>query len=509
MQLTRGVRLGLSALCLCVSFALSGQDRASDLLKKVTTPAEAPVAEDVEEQASGDGFSFERWTGEAPKVVSVPIHDVIAGPNEFILRRALKLAISGEADVLVLDIDTPGGAVGSLLKMMEALDEFNEIGLTIAFVNNEAISAGALLSAVTKEIWLTPKAVIGSAGVVSGGGQDIPETMQLKIESYLQAKIRALATEHPYKADVIKAMMDGDFELVVEGEVISVAGEMLNLTASEAMTFYGEPPTPLFGNGIARDLEALLVTRFGEGNYELTELEITWSEEVATYLTKIAPLLMALGIVGLFIEFKTPGFGIFGVGGILLIGLVFTTNYITGLAGLEVFLFMIAGLVLIGVEIFILPGTIVFLALGMLLFLGALLWSLADVWPTVDGGITVDMESLISAGATLSFSLILSVIGMVIVAKILPKTPLFDRFVVGDPQVAAVGPAIASSGSISLPTAGTRGIAIRPLHPIGEVEIEGQRYQARSQVGAIGQGATIEVVARGQFNLEVKEVEEA
>ena len=342
----------------------------------------------------------------------------------------------------------------------------------------------------------------------TGSGEDIAETMALKIESYLQAKIRALGTEHPYKADVIKAMMDGDFELVVEGEIISKEGEMLNLTASEAMQVYGEPPTPLFGNGIAKDLEALLDERFGEGNYELNSLEVTWSEEVATYLTKIAPLLMALGIIGLFIEFKTPGIGIFGIGGVLLIGLVFATNYITGLAGMEVVLFMILGLVLIAVEIFILPGTVVFLAAGMLLFFGSLLWSLADVWPTIDGGITVDMDSLISAAASLSLSLILSVVGMIVLMKFLPKTGLMDRLVLGT-AVANTGggaAAVGVEGIRKVPAIGTCGFVTRPLHPVGEVEIDGQRYQARTDMGTLSKADEIEVVGRGQFNLEVRKV---
>lgn len=506
MQPSRGLRLGLSALLLCVGFAVFGQDRATDILKQVTAPTEEAVNES--EVTDADVQYFEAWTGDPPVVISVPIHDVIAGPNEYILRRALKLAISGEADVVVLDIDTPGGSVGSLLEMMEALDEFNEKGLTIAYVNNEAISAGALLSAVTEEIWYTPKAVIGSAGVVSGSGEDIAETMALKIESYLQAKIRALATEHPYKADVIKAMMDGDFELVVEGEVISKEGEMLNLTASEAMTTYGKPPTPLFGNGTAKDLEALLDERFGEGNYELTKLEVTWSEEVATYLTKIAPLLMALGLIGIFIEFKTPGFGIFGIGGIVLIGLVFATNYITGLAGSEAFLFVILGLLLIAVEIFILPGTIIFLALGIFVFLGALLWSLADVWPTIDGGITVNMDSLLSAGASLSFSVILSVVGMAVVMRYLPSSPLFDRFVVKNSFATADGAGVAGTDTTAKPSPGARGVVIRALHLVGSVEIDGQRFQARSQVEMIEEGAEIEVVGIGQFDVIVRKVQD-
>ena len=95
---------------------------------------------------------------------------------------------------------------------------------------------------------------------------------------------------------------------------------------------------------------------------------------------------LGLGLLLLFVEFKTPGFGLFGIAGLVLVGIVFASNYLAGLAGFEAILFFILGLAFIVVDIFLLPGTFIFLTLGILLILGSLLWSLSDIWPAPDGG---------------------------------------------------------------------------------------------------------------------------
>src|SRR5690606_20063412 len=142
-------------------------------------------------------------------------------------------------------MDTPGGRLDITLEMMEMLDRFS--GQSMTYVNSEAISAGAFISAATNEIYFSPRGVIGAAAPVSGMGQEIPETMMLKMMSYLRARIRAFTEETPFRAQVLTAMVDQSFELEIDGETIKEAGELLTLTASEAMREYGDPPMPLFG----------------------------------------------------------------------------------------------------------------------------------------------------------------------------------------------------------------------------------------------------------------------
>jgi membrane-bound serine protease (ClpP class) len=111
------------------------------------------------------------------------------------------------------------------------------------------MSAGAFISATTQEIWFAPMGVIGAARPVTSTGQDIDETMKLKIVSYLKARVRAISEGKGYRGQVISAMIDKDYELKIGDVVIKPKGELLSLTASEASKTYGDPPQPLLGGG--------------------------------------------------------------------------------------------------------------------------------------------------------------------------------------------------------------------------------------------------------------------
>ena len=134
-----------------------------------------------------------------------------------------------------------------------------------------------------------------------------------------------LHEDHPYRSKVVQAMMDEDFVLEIDGEVLKPEGSLLSLTAVEATKEYGQPPRPLLGVGIYDDVDSVLASRYGEEGYEIKTFEITWSEQFAKYMNVIAPLLMGLGLLGLFIEFKTPGFGVFGIAGIFWVSSFITT----------------------------------------------------------------------------------------------------------------------------------------------------------------------------------------
>jgi membrane-bound serine protease (ClpP class) len=227
-----------------------------------------------------------------PKVFVVPINGQISDPQLFILRRSLKMAIERGVNTIVLDLDTPGGSVNTTIKIMEAMDRFN--GDVLAYVNDEAISAGAYIASASDYIFMTSKGVIGAAEVVMGTGEDVPESMKRKIESYIQAKVRTLASKYRYRGDVIRAMSDPDFVLEIDGEVLKPAGELLTLTGEEAVRAYGDPPENLLAYGLFDDVDALLDGLYGESQYELVDFEITWSEELAKYLAAISPALLGL-----------------------------------------------------------------------------------------------------------------------------------------------------------------------------------------------------------------------
>src|SRR5665213_2082549 len=175
-------------------------------------------------------------------------------------------------------------------------------------------------------------------------------------------------------------MIDADYELKMGDKIIKPKGELLSLTASEANKTYGEPPRALLGAGIAVDIPALLAKKYGAGNYEIKQFRVTWSEVLAQYLTQFRPILLGLGLLALLIEFKTPGFGVFGISGIALLAVVFLSNYVAGFSGHEPLLIFAIGLLLLALEIFFFPGVAVVALLGIVLMLGSLVWAMADLW---------------------------------------------------------------------------------------------------------------------------------
>lgn len=438
-------------------------------------------------------------------VYVIPITDAISTPNLYILRRGLKDAIANDVEMVILDMDTPGGRVDLTLEMMEMLNRFE--GITATYVNDDAISAGSFIAAATQEIYFSPIGKIGASAVIQGTGEDVAETAKQKIESYLRANIRVMTAEYPYRADVIRAMLDADFELKIGDEVLKPAGELLTLTAAEAVKEYGDPPSKLLGEGIYDSIDELLDARLGAGNYEIRDFELSYSEEIAKWMNAIAPILMGLGALLLFIEFKTPGFGIFGIGGLVLLGIFFASHYIAGLAGNESAFLFVLGVLLVLVELFLFPGSVVFALSGMGLMLGSLLWTMVDYWPAGEGGegVAIAPEMFVEPLVQLIFGISIAVAGAVAMSRLLPRS-WFERKMVLAEAAGGDSHAIREQRASTLPQPGCEGVALTPLHPGGRVEIDGQRYEAHCPVGMVERGAAIRVVRSADFELIVEEV---
>jgi membrane-bound serine protease (ClpP class) len=434
----------------------------------------------------------------------IPVREGIDKPILYVLRRGLKEAIDQKADVVVLDMDTPGGRLDVTFEIMEALGKFP--GTTVTFVNKEAISAGAFISATTSEIWFAPEAVIGAAAPVSAGGKEVDVTMKQKIVSYLKARVRALSEGKGHRGAVISAMIDADTELKIDGQVLKEKGELLSLTASEASKSYGQPPQPLLAAGIAKTVDDLLTQKYGAGNFSVQRLEVTWSEELAQYLTALSPILLGLGLLAVFIEFKTPGFGLFGITGGVLLGVVFFGHFVAGLSGHEPALVFALGACLLAAEILFFPGLILPALLGVLMMLGALVWSMADLWPNEPITVAWSADACVQPLQNLGLGLVLAVAFGAALARFIPKGWVWDKMVVqesigGVAQVAGVGP----GGTTHVDSlSGQRGVAVTVLRPSGQVEIAGRRYEATVEIGAVDAGDAVIVRGRTAFALLVE-----
>jgi membrane-bound serine protease (ClpP class) len=487
-------------LSFCFAFALIGPAQASFAAgSERTSPAASSV---VTEGVSGSN----KIAGHAQGVYVIPVREQIGSAVLYIIRRGIKEAIEQKADAVILDMKTPGGSLGTTLEIMEAIAKFP--GTTITYVNNEAMSAGAFISATTEEIWFAPSGIIGAAAPVSMGGQDVEATMRQKIVSYLKARIRATSEGKGYRGEVISAMIDADYQLKIGDVVIKDKGELLSLTASEAAKKYGEPPKTLLSAGTANDIDDLIAQRFGPGRRTVTTLEVTWSESLAVWLNAISTVLLGVGLLALYIEFKTPGFGVFGVIGIICLAIVFLSSYVAGLSGHEPMLVFGLGLILVAMEIFFFPGVVFVARTGLVMMLGSLVWAMADLWPNEPLSVAWSDDAFVAPLSNLGLGLVIAVALGVALARFLPRGWFWDKMIVqstiGGAAQYAGGGVEEKSGVASL--VGREGVAATSRHPGGQVEIDGRRYEGRVEIGAIPRGGRIVVRGYSDFGLIVEEL---
>jgi membrane-bound serine protease (ClpP class) len=447
-----------------------------------------------------------------PTAYQIPIRDQIGPPILDILRRGLKNAIEVDAEMVILDMNTPGGELGVTLEIMqEIIDVFDKFeGPIITYVNKEAISAGAYIAMATNEIAFAPYASIGAAEAVSGGGANIDSSMKRKINSYLKAKIRSYTKDYRYRSRVMSAMMDANETLLIEGKpilaadgtVIQKKGELLTLTAEEAVNEYGSPPQPLLGIGIYKSVEELLDKKYGAKNYKLIKMNINWAENIGLWLNSVGPIIIGIGLLGLFIEFKTPGFGIFGIGGIVFVLIFFGSKYVAGLAGYEEIIIFLMGVSFIAIELFLLPGLIFPGVVGFVMILGSILWAMVDIWPNTE--FSWNIEIFKDPIKQLGLSLLVSVGLVLLLTRILPQTTIWNGLILSK-TVGNINSVENELGKTK-PKPGSEGKSISELYPIGQVEINGVRYEARSNLGKIKKGATVRVSQVENYEIIVDKI---
>jgi membrane-bound serine protease (ClpP class) len=213
-----------------------------------------------------------------------------------------------------------------------------------------------------------------------------------------------------------------------------------------------------------------------------------------------------LGMLALFIEFKTPGFGIFGVTGIVLLGIVFLGNYVAGFSGHEPMIVFALGLLLVVLELLFFPGVAVVALLGLVMMLGSLVWAMADLWPGVPVTTSWSTDAFVGPLQSLGVSLVITTALAVVLLKYLPSNRLLGGLAIQGAS-ASPGVGLLEHGEAS-PDAllGCEGIAVTALYPSGHVAIDDRQYEARVEVGSVRAGEKIRVVRRADFILIVEAI---
>jgi membrane-bound serine protease (ClpP class) len=457
-------RILFALLLLVVAPLMALQETTNAANKPANTPANppasAPVSAPVTTPANTPTSTPAIIATNAPSgpVFVIPLHGEVSPAQFYFLRRALKEAQRANASAVVLDVDTFGGRVDSAMEEMDAL--LTTRIPTIAYVNTKAISAGSLISLAAKRIYMHPNALIGASAVVGGEGEDLKETMKEKSTSMVVAKARGAAKANGHAEDVAEAFVRKESE-VKRGEVsLDTKDTLLTLNATDAAKLYNGQP--LLATGTTENLESLLKVAGLTGT--MRRVEPSGFEAIAFWITTLAPLLLIGGIAGAYIEMKAPGFGIPGIISVICFALFFGGHFIAGLAGWEVIVVFVIGLALIISEVFIHPGTIIPGLVGVLLLLGSLVWAMVDYWPGAPS--LPSREEFERPMANIIMALIGGSIAISLIAKYLPKIPLFNRLILS--TASAEGP------SVSIPMAnltvktGDIGTATTTLRPAGK-----------------------------------------
>ncbi|XOV71507.1 MAG: nodulation protein NfeD [Verrucomicrobiota bacterium] len=440
---------------------------------------------------------------EAP-VYILPIREDIMPPLTYLVRRGVKEAIASNAQCLIIDMETNGGRVDVTEEIIQLINRFE--GRKITYINAKAFSAGAFISVATQEIYMSPVSVIGAAAPImlspGGGAGEMPDTMEVKMTSGISALIRATAEQNGHDPMVVDAMIDKSKELTKDGVILSEKGQILTLTNTEAEKTYGDPPSPLLSKGTVASLDDLIV-QLGYGEAPIRSIEPTGAEQVGTWINKFSSILLILGILGVYLEFKTPGFGLPGILGLTAFAIYFLGGYVAGLSGLEWAALFVLGLFLLIIELFFIPGTMIVGLFGAGLMLWSLLMGLVDLDPTVPVWHIPSAAQFKYPLQVLGTSIIGSAICIVLLSTILPKTTFYGQLI---SATTSAEQSVVTREKEEKSMMGCEGVSVSTLRPGGKGEFDGKLLDVITDGDMISSGKRIRIVGFSAHDAIVEEV---
>ncbi len=408
------------------------------------------------------------------------------------------------ATLVIFEMDTFGGRVDSALKIVDTITAL-EVP-SAAWVKTKAISAGALIALATDALYMAPGTTIGDCAPIAVGA-DGPTMLGEKFQSPLRAKFRALARRSGYSEALAESMVSEDLEIIAfesagktvymeaqafkdlkdppeDSRTVVRKGELLTMDDVEAHAFG-------FSRATLKTVEAVARAQ-GAGNTSMTRLLPTWSEDLSRWVLSITPILMIIGLGALYTELKAPGFGIFGIVGVVALGFGLFGQHLAGLATYGEVLIIVIGLLLLVVEVFILPGFGVAGIVGSLLIMGGLILSLQDfVLPDP----ALPWEGSLFRGNLLTVVVSFGASLLVAVAFLRYLVPAMAGRTGGPYLAADLKASRATSEEATRISCGERGVSIMPLRPSGKAEFHTELFDVVTQGDFIPKGTSIIIIA--------------
>ncbi|NBC97064.1 MAG: nodulation protein NfeD [Deinococcus-Thermus bacterium] len=396
---------------------------------------------------------------------------------------------------ILLRIDTPGGRVDSMQRIVDAV--LNDARVPVLAVVENAFSAGALIAMAAEQLAMLPGASIGAALPITvgvGGANPVDE----KFTSAVRGQFRSVAEARGRDGAVAEAMVDPAREI----PGLSARGELVTLSADEAVD-------QNIADLVASDLPDAL-SAFGYGGVPTVTLERNLTERLGTWLAGpiVAGVLLILGIGGLVIEFFSPGFGIPGAIGIVALALFATSAFVATPAGILDVLLILGGVLLLALEAFVIPGFGVAGVLGMAAIIAAVIRIFQD------DAVTVLATTAIGGGVLLG-----------VLLWLLPNTGLGRRLTlserIGGGKVAGAGAGAGDAGAAFVDPEqaklvgdrsyliGQIGTAMSDLRPAGVARFGDERVDVVSDGDYVAAGSRLRVLRAEGNRVVVRPLEDA
>ena len=399
------------------------------------------------------------------------------------IKKAIKKAEDEGTSLIILELDTPGGLLSSALSIKNYIIE-SDIPV-VAYINKNALSAGALISLSCEAIYMSDGSIIGAATPVYMKGNEIEKAGEKEI-SAMRAAMRSSAERSKKNVRIAEAMVDETIILSKRNDGIDLDDKtLLTLSVEEALKVN-------IADGKANSIIDIIKLRNLSENSTIINIEEEKYDYILRFLINPAVLsaLISIGIIGVYIELKTPGFGIGGVISIIAFSIFFFAQVFVGESGFLAPAIFFLGIVLLAIEIFVIPGFGITGILGILGIVAGIFMSFG-------------INNIAQATLVVFVSLIADIILIIILARFILKSKGFKNIVALETDTAGYHSSVSYDNLL-----GCEGITDTFFRPSGNIIINDKKYDAITEGEFINKGVKIKVILVEGNRIVIKEIKE-
>ena len=397
------------------------------------------------------------------------------------IKKAIKKAEDEGTSLIILELDTPGGLLSSALSIKNYIIE-SDIPV-VAYINKNALSAGALISLSCEAIYMSDGSIIGAATPIYMKGNEIEKAGEKEI-SAMRAAMRSSAERSKKNVRIAEAMVDETIILSKRNDGIDLDDKtLLTLSVEEALKVN-------IADGKANSIIDIIKLRNLSENSTIINVEEEKYDYILRFLINPAVLsaLISIGIIGVYIELKTPGFGIGGVISIIAFSIFFFAQVFVGESGFLAPAIFFLGIVLLAIEIFVIPGFGITGILGILGIVAGIFMSFG-------------INNIAQATLVVFVSLIADIILIIILARFILKSKGFKNIVALETDTAGYHSSVSYDNLL-----GCEGITDTFFRPSGNIIINDKKYDAITEGEFINKGVKIKVILVEGNKIVIKEI---